>query len=215
MPAGVAPRFNIAPSQSVPIVAQHRSGSRVGMARWGLVPSWASDASIGSRLTNARADGVATKPSFRTAFQQRRALMPAEAYFEWQVVEGRKTKQPWCIGLADGAPFAMAALWERWTPKERPQDATEAEPLITCCVITTEANAATHAIHHRMPVIIAPDDMARWLDPHTTSADAQELLRPYEGAMSMWPVSTRVNTATYDDAELLRPMLPDAPTLFP
>lgn len=207
IPEDVEARYNIAPSSIVPLVVEEASGRRLERARWGLVPFWADDPSIGSRLTNARAEGVATKPSFRAAFRQRRGLLLADAYFEWQVVPGKKGKQPWCIRLPGDAPFGMAALWERWTPKGQP----DAEPLITCAVITTEANEATRDIHHRMPVIIAPDDMARWLDPSTTSDVAESLLRPYGGAMSMWPVSTRVNTTAFDDAELLTPVDAHAP----
>lgn len=216
IPVDLEARYNIAPASTVPLVVESRSGRRFEKARWGLVPFWADDPSIGNRLANARADGVATKPSFRNAFRQRRGLMPAGLYYEWQAIPGQKRKQPWCIGLADREPFVMAALWERWTPKDQP----DAEPLVTCCIITTDANDATRAIHDRMPVIIAPGDIAQWLDPATTGADAQSLLRPYDGAMDMWPVSTRVNTARVDDASLIAPLdsraatSDDPPTLF-
>ncbi|HYW32746.1 MAG TPA: SOS response-associated peptidase, partial [Gemmatimonas sp.] len=121
LPLGAAlppsvPRFNIGPMQSVPLVFED-GGRQATMARWGLVPSWADDPSIGNRLCNARGDTVAEKPSFRSAFRSRRGLMPAEFFFEWQVIEGQKIKQPWCIALEDGEPFVFAALWERWTPK--------------------------------------------------------------------------------------------------
>jgi putative SOS response-associated peptidase YedK len=187
-------RFNVAPSQAVPIVVQGRSGSRrAGLARWGLVPSWADDPSIGNRLANARGDTVATKPSFRGAFKARRALLPADRFYEWQVLEGQKVKQPWCIQLPDDAPFCFGGLWEKWVPHAGSDGASDAVSLVTCCLITTEPNATMTPIHDRMPVIVAPADYAAWLDPGTPAPVAQALIRPWEGPMHAFPVSTYVN----------------------
>ncbi|NDC77195.1 MAG: hypothetical protein EBZ67_04900 [Chitinophagia bacterium] len=112
------------------MVRQHGERREAGLARWGLVPFWANDPAIGHRLVNARAETAATKPAFRAAFRHRRALMPADLFYEWQALPGHKTRQPWCIRLPDAEPFAMAALWEQWTPKEAP----DAQPLVTCCM---------------------------------------------------------------------------------
>ncbi len=196
------PRFNIGPMQSVPLVFQDGSDRRAEMAKWGLVPYWADDPSIGSRMCNARGDTVAEKPAFRSAFRSRRALMPAEFFFEWQVVAGSKTKQPWCIALEDGEPFAFAALWERWRAKGNP----DADPILTCAVITTEPNATMAPIHNRMPVILRGDNFEQWLDPATTSEQARTLMRPYEGAMHAWKTSTRVNKIGNEGAENIRPI---------
>lgn len=207
LPFGVAlppsvPRFNIGPMQSVPFVLNDGGDRSAIMAKWGLVPYWASDPSIGSRMCNARGDTVAEKPAFRSAFKSRRGLMPAEFFFEWQAIEGSKVKQPWCIALEDGEPFAFGALWERWKPKDDP----DAEMLITCAVITTEPNDTMAPIHDRMPVIVKPEDYARWLDAGTRAADVQGLVRPYDGAMRRWKVSTRVNKIGNEGGENIRPV---------
>lgn len=194
-------RFNIAPSQTVPLVLHDRDGRRAQLARWGLVPFWADDPSISNRLANARGDTAATKPAFRAAFKTRRGLLPLDAYYEWQALPGSKVKQPWAIGLPDQAPFAVAALWERWMPKDQP----EAEPLVTCCIVTTEPNATMAPIHDRMPVIVAPEDYDQWLDPAAPDA-AQALIRPWSGPMEAWKVSTYVNAPRNEGPECWRPV---------
>ncbi len=201
MPA-LGPRFNVAPSQSIPLVAQRVDSRSAMFVRWGLVPAWADDPSIGARLANARGDTVSTKPSFRAAFKSRRGLMPADLFYEWQLVPGEKAKQPWCIRLPDSAPFLMGAIWESWTPKNDPI----AEPLHTCAVITTEPNAVMSRIHDRMPVIIASNDADEWLDPTTAAARALALIKPYGGVLESWPVSTWLNTPRHDDARCADPM---------
>ena len=147
-------------------------------------------------------DSVASKPSFREAFMHRRGLMPADLFYEWQVVAGRKVKQPWCVRLPGDEPFSFGALWERWTPRSKP----DADALITCAIVTTEANALMAPIHHRMPLIIAADDYAVWLDPRTPQAIAQSLIRPYAGRLQAWPVSTRVNSARNNDEACIAPL---------
>lgn len=195
-------RFNVAPSQAVPLVLQDHGHRAAVLARWGLVPFWADDPSIGNRLVNARGETAAAKPSFRAAFKQRRGLMPADLFYEWQVVAGQKTKQPWCIRLPDEQPFCMASLWERWSPKDQP----DAEPLLSCCIITTDANPAMAPIHDRMPVILRPEDYDAWLDPQYTSARAQTLVRPYDGPMVSYRVSPLVNAPRHDAPACAEPL---------
>lgn len=200
-------RYNVAPSQAVPCLLQDRDGRRVELLRWGLVPFWASDPAIGNRLANARADSVAVKPSFRNAFKSRRGLMLADLFYEWQVIPGQKVKQPWCIRLEDDAPFAMASLWERWSPTPAPDAPAEpASPLLTCCVITTDANSAMSPIHDRMPVIVPPADFDRWLDPDTPPAEALALLRPFAGTLRPYAVSTFVNAPRNQGVACVAPL---------
>lgn len=207
LPLGVAlpdlePRFNVAPSQAVPIVLQDAAGRRAIMARWGLVPFWAGDPGIGNKLANARGDTVAAKPSFRAAFRARRALIPADRFYEWQVRAGQSVKQPWCIQLADESPFCFGGLWEAWVPKGQP----DAEPLVSCCLITTEPNDTMAPIHDRMPVILPSGAYDVWLDPTTPGAAAQALIRPYDGAMRAYPVSTYVNAPRNEGAACSAPL---------
>lgn len=199
---GLAARWNVTPSQLVPLVRETPAGREALMARWGLVPFWAKDPAIGNRLANARGDTVATKPAFRAAFAQRRGLMPADLFYEWQVLDGVKVKQPWCIRMPGEGPFAMAALWEAW----RPQGEPEAMPLVTCCLITTEPNSTMQPIHDRMPVILEPTDYEAWLDPATSAATLQALIRPYRGAMEAYRVSTLVNAPRHDAPQCIAPI---------
>ncbi|WP_411280780.1 SOS response-associated peptidase [Gemmatimonas sp.] len=208
LPLGVnfpalAPRYNVAPSQVVPLVMQASEVREVGMAKWGLIPFWADDPGIGHKLANARADGIAAKPAFRAAFKHQRGLMPADLFYEWQVVPGHQGKQPWCIRLPDEEPFLMAALWDRWQPKHDPI----ADPVLTCCIITTEANATMAPIHHRMPVLLPLSNVDAWLDPDTSPADAASLLRPYDGTLHAYQVKTWVNATRHDDAQCATPLV--------
>ena len=155
--ADLVPRYNIAPTQQVPVIRLRADASReLSLLRWGLVPSWAQDPSIGQRMINARAETVASKPSYRAAFRRRRCLVPADGYYEWQ--KAGRAKQPYYIRLRDEPLFAMAGLWEQWHD-------TGGELWETFAIITTEANQATRAIHDRMPVILSQQDYAQWLDP--------------------------------------------------
>lgn len=201
------PRYNIAPTQSVPVVRLDGSGARsLAQLRWGLVPSWAKDLEIGAKLINARGETIADKPSFRDAFKKRRCLVPADGFYEWQQRPGGKL--PYRIGLEGGAPeamplFAFAGLWERW------DKATDGKPVESCTIVTTDANALLRPIHERMPVILAPEDYARWLAPETTRAEAEALLRTYPAdAMIAYPVSTRVNSVRNDDPGCIAPAEP-------
>jgi putative SOS response-associated peptidase YedK len=186
------PRYNIPPGTEIAAIRLSPEGRRVlHPLKWGLVPHWAKDPGIGSKLNNARGESVAEKPSFREAFKRRRCLIPADAFYEWKT-EG-KLKQPYCISLPE--PFAMAGLWESWK-------SPDGSILRTCCVITTGPNTVMEPIHDRMPVIIAPADWGRWLS--APAEDIAELLRPYLAeAMQAWPVSRRVSKTVDDDAGLM------------
>lgn len=199
-----APRWNITPSATVRAVCGDRTGVRTAPLQWGLIPSWAKDASIGARLANARDDSVRHKPSFRRAFAARRAIVFGDLFYEWQVIPGARRKQPWCIRRRDEAPFAFAALWERWTD---PADGTERE---TFTLITTTPNAVLAPIHDRMPVLLPPEHIDRWLDV-TAPLDAVEaLLVPIAPEpLTAWRVSARVNNPGFDDAACIAPL--DAP----
>lgn len=194
LPPDLPPRYNVAPSQNIPILRQAGQGRAFALVHWGLVPSWAKERSFGGYSTiNARAETVATKPAFRAAFRQRRCLVPADGFYEWQELPNSKTKQPWYITLKNGDPLALAGLWEHWT-------SPEGEVLESCCIVVTDGNALMQPIHNRMPVILDPESWEAWLDPaNHDQAKLQTLLQPYPAdAMTAWPVSTRVNNPRHD-----------------
>jgi putative SOS response-associated peptidase YedK len=194
-PPEIGPHYNIAPTQDVPVVRLARSGQReLAQIRWGLVPRWAKDPSIGARLINARAETLAEKPAFRMALRRHRVLIPADGFYEWKPIPGAG-KQPLHVGMKDGAPFALAGLTDRWL-------SPEGEVLDTCAIVTTRANALLAPMHDRMPVIIAPEDYERWLD--VAEEEVADLFEPYPAeAMAYYPVSRRVNAVRNDDASLL------------
>ena len=192
-------RYNIAPTQNVAAITQN--GARhLANYYWGLIPSWAKDVNIGSRMINARAETLAEKPSFRTALTRRRCLIPADGFYEWQApAEGTKGgKTPTYLHRRDSGLFAFAGLWDEW-------HAPDGSPLRSCTIITTTPNAVAAQIHDRMPVILRPDDEAFWLDPAVTdSRDLLSLLVPYPAAdMEAYAVSRRVNVPVSDDPELI------------
>jgi putative SOS response-associated peptidase YedK len=190
------PRYNIAPTQQVLALRATEAGRRYGTLRWGLVPFWADDLKIGSRLLNARADGIATKPAFRDALKKRRCLILADGFYEWRT-EG-KTKQPFHIRRIDRKPFAFAGLWERWSKG--------ATPVESCTIVTTDANDFMKPLHERMPVILDPKDYDRWLGPSQEPASVVELLRPAaNGGFEMAAVSPKVNNARFEDPACLEP----------
>jgi putative SOS response-associated peptidase YedK len=195
------PRYNIAPTQDVAAVRLTGTDRRPAftMLRWGLIPSWAKDVAIGSRMINARAETVAEKPAFRHAFQRRRCLIPADGFYEWEK-RPDGGKQPWRITLEGSAPFAFAGLWERWSGP----DGSEIE---SCTIVTTEAAKSIAAIHERMPVMLGPSDFSTWL--RGTPDEAQAQLHPYRGKLAAYPVSPRINSVRNDDDTLLQPA--DAP----
>ena len=194
-PGELEPRYNIAPTQLAPVLRLGKNGRELVVMRWGLVPGWAKDPSIGNRLINARAETAADKPSFRAAMRARRCLVPANGFYEWQ--KTGKAKQPWWIGMAGGAPFSMAGLWESW------RDPASGGRLETFTILTTEANALLAPIHERMPAIIDPADYDGWL----SGPDYANLLRPHAVAsMAAHPVSSWVNSPAHDDARCAEPI---------
>jgi len=196
----VRPRYNIAPMTDVPVVRVNANGEReLVRMRWGLVPRWAKDPAIGSRMINARGETIAEKPSFRQAYRRHRCLLPADGFYEWMAVpaaDGEPArKQPVHVGMKDGAPFGMAGLFERWR-------SSEGEILDTCTIVTTAANTRLAPVHDRMPLIVPPSGYARWLDPQL--ADVADLIVAFPPADVAWyPVSPRVNNVHHDDASLI------------
>lgn len=197
-----APRYNIAPSQPVAVIRRlsPTSERRWDHLSWGLLPSWAKDPKV-SRPINARADTVSEKPTFRGAFRQRRCLVPADAFFEWQTQGAQK--QPFCFRMADHGLFAFGGLWERW---EGPED----QVIETFSLLTTEPNELVATVHDRMPVIIRPSDFDRWLDPSLRDPGAiQGLIGPYPaGAMTAYPVDPKVGSPAFDTPDCLVPVEP-------
>ena len=203
------PDYNVTPRAEVPVVAETKDHRRVlDRVRWGLVPSWAKDVSVGDRLINARADTVATKPAYRRAFERRRCLMPADGFYEWQVVPGRRQKQPYFIARADREPMVFAGLYEVWRDRSDP----DAEWMRSCALITTDANDKLAVIHDRMPVVLPEDAWSAWLDPenHDTESLRHLLVPAPSDDFVAYPVSTLVNKPENQGPELLEPVDPDA-----
>ena len=194
------PRYNIAPTQTAAVVLVEKSKRILRGLRWGLVPSWADDPSIGNRMINARSETVAQKPSFRHAFRKRRCLVPADGFFEWRK-EADGTKTPIYITVQDGVLFALAGLWERWTDGQ-------AQQIDSFTILTTEPNELLKPIHNRMPVIIKPSDESSWLDPAIEDAEAlSKLISPYPAdAMSVRTVSRTVNKPANDNPSCIEPI---------
>jgi putative SOS response-associated peptidase YedK len=193
----VEARYNIAPTQNV-LAIHETSGSRqVKLLRWGLIPSWAKDAAMGSRLINARSETVTEKPAFREAFKHRRCLIPADGFYEWQPVTNRK--QPYFFRLKDDRPFAFAGLWESWK-------GASGERVESCSILTTEANELLRGVHDRMPLILHPEDYELWLDDDARKREMlKELLRPYAASeMVAHPVGALINNPKSQGAELIK-----------
>jgi putative SOS response-associated peptidase YedK len=201
----LVPRFNVAPGSDI-LVVRERDGARVAdFVRWGLVPSWARDPTIGNRMANARSDSAFEKPAFRNAMKSRRALILADVFYEWQVVPGQSRKQPHAIRLRSGEPFAMAGLWEYWRPKGE-----ESEAIVSTAILTTDANALMAPIHDRMPVLLAPERYDAWFDPRTPAPALQDLMRPCPSEwLEATPISLRVNNPRADDERVLEPVALD------
>ena len=198
-PVSWEPRYNIAPTQEVPVVS-NRGPRQVTFFRWGLVPFWAKDPSIGNHMINARAETLAEKPSFRAPFRRRRCLILSDGFYEWQKTPGQSGKMPYLVRLKSGEPFAFAGLWDVWRPDDT--------PILSCTIITTEPNAVVAAIHNRMPVILPRAAYDRWLDPLERSPSTlQDVLRPYPGEeMEAYPVSTFVNNPAHESPKCVEPL---------
>jgi putative SOS response-associated peptidase YedK len=216
------PDYNVAPTVAVPAVLERRSKATDQVSRrlsplvWGLVPSWAKDPSIGSRLINARLETVADKPAFRKAFSARRCLLPADGYYEWYTSEAatkvlgravKAKKQPFFIHRADGGRLAMAAIYEIWRDPSKDRD-DESAWLRTCSVITTQATDAVGHIHDRMPMVISKGSWDAWLDPRRTDPEAALRLlavtKPDE--LEVYAVSTEVNSVKNNNPSLVEPL---------
>lgn len=196
-PPGYRPRFNIAPMQEVLAVAMEDDRRAPRLLRWGLVPFWADDPSIGGRMINARAETVAEKPAYRAAFNRRRCLIVADGFYEWQ--RRPDGKHPMRIQMRTGAPFLLAGLWERWDKKGR--------PLETCTILTTGPNPLMQPIHDRMPVILNQHASTSWLSPESSADELLGLLRPYSpDEMEAYEVSALVNNPGHDVPECIDPV---------
>jgi putative SOS response-associated peptidase YedK len=196
-------RYNVAPTQPIPVVMVDQGARRFALMRWGLIPSWVKDPRQFSLLINARAETVLDKPAFRNAMKRRRCLVPADGYYEWQRAGARK--QPYFIHPRDGAPLGLAALAETWV-------GPNGEELDTVAIITAAATEAMAVLHDRVPVAIDPADVDRWLDcAGVTDEEAATLLRAPADGMLIWhPVSTAVNRVANDNAQLILPMAEEA-----
>jgi putative SOS response-associated peptidase YedK len=213
--------YNVAPTKSVYAVLSRTTEEEVverqlRVVRWGLVPSWAKDPSIGSRMINARSETVAEKPAFRRAFAKRRCLLPADGYYEWytpqgenvpKTAKGKPLKQPFFIRRADGHSLAMAGLYEWWHDASGDRDEPESW-LLTATIITTSATDDIGRIHDRMPVVVAEQDWGRWLDPTVTDQDAvRGVMAPAQTVpLDAYPVSVRVNSVRNNGPELIEPL---------
>lgn len=189
------PRYNVAPTQEIPFCRLADAGREIGLGRWGLIPAWAKDLKSGYSTINARAETVAEKPSFRSAFKSRRCLIPADGFYEWKKLE-EGGKQPYRLCLADRLPFSFAGLWER----------NDKLDVTSCTIIVTEPNAVASEVHDRMPVILDPEQYDAWLSPATAAEEAKALLQPYPGAMISYPVDKAVGSVKNDNATLVEPL---------
>lgn len=198
-PAGTRPRYNVAPTDQMPVVLV-RDDTRVAeRLRWGLVPSWADSPKVGAKMINARAETAATRPAFRSAMASRRCLVPADGFIEWRR-EGKK-RQPYWIHRADRKAMPFAGLWERWKDRDAGGDW-----LLSFTILTTAANDLVSEIHDRMPLSIAADDWERWLEPELGAEAIEDLLIPTPSDdLEMIPVSTRINKVANDDPACLEP----------
>src|SRR5579863_4402440 len=199
------PRYNIAPTQPVPIIRQNPKEPRreLSLVRWGLIPWWAKDSSGAAAMINARSETAATKPAFRDALKLRRCLIPADGSYEWK--RNGKEKQPYCFEVNEGQLFAFAGIWESWKDASRK---TKPMTIETCSILTTTPNTVTSTVHDRMPVILESDSYDIWLDPGMTKVDVvTDMLKPFDARlMRSFPVSTRVNHAANDDTECSTPI---------
>jgi putative SOS response-associated peptidase YedK len=221
------PDYNVAPTRDVVAVVQRhprdadgtpdpdRTERTLRMVRWGLVPSWAKDAKSGARMINARSETILTSSAFKRSFTNRRCIVPADGFYEWQAVPGQKKKQPWYVSRTDGDVFAFAGLWDSW----RPVKGSDEGRLVSCTIITTDANEAIRPIHDRMPVVLPPGAWAEWLDPANDDVDdlARLLVPAPKELVTLTPVRTDVNDVRNDGPHLVEPLPADEvdePTLF-
>jgi putative SOS response-associated peptidase YedK len=193
----VGRRFNIAPTQDAPVIRMVGGAREAAMLRWGLVPAWAKELKAGTRMINARCEGIEAKPAFRDAVQARRCVVPASGFFEWQAVAGRK--QPWAVTLPGRELIAFAGLWERWRP-------SGGEPVETFTIVTTDANEQVARIHDRMPVILPREAIDAWLT--APGAEACALLKPWTGPLELRAVGPHVSNVRNEGPECLEDAKP-------
>jgi putative SOS response-associated peptidase YedK len=190
----LAPRYNIAPSQPVPIITNDKP-TELTIVQWGLIPSWSKDPKIGYKMINARSESIHEKPSFRTPFKYRRCLIPGSGFYEW--VKADDGKQPYLIHLPEKEVFAFAGLWEIW-------HSSEGEEVWTCTILTTEANDTIRHLHHRMPVILDENSHSIWLDKDSEPDELKTLFTPYDSNKTKYfPVSKAVNSPQNDNPSLI------------
>ena len=196
--AELSPSYNVAPAQLVPVIVRQGNENVLRTFRWGLVPFWAKDPSIGSRMINARSETVDAKPSFRSAFRSRRCLIPADGFYEWKGAAGQK--QPVYITLPGGGPFGFAGLWEVWDDRGKSEN-----PLYTFTILTTEASPSIRDVHHRMPVILKPEAFVQWIDASTSTDTLHYILQAQiQKEFIPRPVSRAVNSTRNDSADLIK-----------
>lgn len=196
------PRYNIAPTQPVPVLRATGSGGRkLGLLRWGLIPSWAKDPSIGNRMINARGETLTERPAYRSAYRRRRCILPADGWYEWQAAAAGR--QPWFIRSRNGMPLGLAGLWESW------RDPETGEAVESCTIVTTDAAEPIASIHGRMPVVLPAEAHAAWLDPELQDpATLGRWLAPCEPALSAFQVSRRVNNPRNEGPDLIEALPP-------
>jgi len=209
----ITPRLNLAPTQDALVAVQASGDVRLEEMRWGMIPPWARDKSIGAKLANARAETIDEKPSFRQPFRRRRCLLPVDGYYEW---ESRPSgKQPVYYSMRDGDLFCLAGLWETWTTPEQADEPelpglgqAQAETLCTFTVITTTPNRLAKRVHDRMPVIVHPADYGNWLSPESKAADLKRLLRPFDDEpMQEHYVTPLMNNPRFEAPACIEPII--------
>lgn len=194
----IQPSYNIAPTHQVLSIVGTEEGRKAGYLQWGLVPSWAKDPKIGSKMINARSETVDDKPSFKRLLTRRRCLIVADSFYEWKRLSGGK--QPYRITVNDGRPFTFAGLWDRWEH--------DGQKLVTCTILTTKPNKLMQSIHDRMPVILQDNEQAQWIDPLIDDKNfLKNLLVPLDSSiMKAYPVSKKVNNPANNDKSLIEPI---------
>jgi putative SOS response-associated peptidase YedK len=196
------PRWNGSPAQELLVIRRNHKTAEVSLdpLHWGLIPHWCQDPKGGRKPINAKCETVRDLPTFREAYRNRRCIVPVDGFFEWKAFTGRRAKQPYAIGMKDGAPFGLAGIWENW------KEPSSGDWIRTFAIITTDANELVADIHDRMPVILAATDGARWIGEEH---DPGDLMRPFPAdLMRVWPISTRVNKPENDDPSILEPVEP-------
>jgi putative SOS response-associated peptidase YedK len=203
VPFDLQPNYNVAPTQEIPVIIQQEDARHLRKFRWGLVPFWAKDTAIGSRMINARVETASSKPAFKSAFRHRRCLIPANGFYEWQGKAG--SKQPFYFHFPAGEPMAFAGLWETWQDKSAP-DASE--PYQSCTIITTEASEWVRDVHDRMPLILKPEGYGEWLDPENKDAESIERILETGSVRDLqrYPVSKLVNRVESNSKACVEPI---------